>query len=191
MHMDGARLWEAREAYAPRAHAEICAHFDSVYVSFYKGIGALAGAALAGSKAFVDEARLWRKRMGGTLVQLHPYVASAAMRFDAQLARMAARRDAAITLGRSLARADGIRVLPDPPQVAMFHLHFEAPPEAMLAARNAIAESDGTWVPGGFVAGATPGTSYVEVNVGDATAALDPARVTQAYAKVVARALAA
>jgi len=46
LHMDGARLWEAREAYAPRSHAEICALFDTVYVSFYKGIGALAGAAL-------------------------------------------------------------------------------------------------------------------------------------------------
>lgn len=191
MHMDGARLWEAREAYAPRTHAEICAHFDSVYVSFYKGIGALAGAALAGSKAFVDEARLWRKRMGGTLVQLHPFVASAAMRFDQQLARMAPRRDAAIALGRALASVEGIRVLPDPPQVCMFHLHFPAGPEAMLAARNAVAEAEGLWVPGGFVAGPAPGTSSVEIYVGDATAALDPARVAQAYAKVVARALAA
>ena len=191
LHMDGARLWEAREAYAPRTHAEICAHFDSVYVSFYKGIGALAGAALAGSKAFVDEARLWRKRMGGTLVQLHAFVASAAMRFDAQLAKMAARHDAAIALGQALAGIEAIRVLPDPPQVNMFHLHFAVPPDAMIAARNAVAASDGSWVPGGFVAGFSPGTSYVEVYVGDATAALDPARVAQAYAKVVARALAA
>ncbi|MFO1302650.1 MAG: beta-eliminating lyase-related protein [Burkholderiales bacterium] len=191
MHMDGARLWEAREAYAPRTHADICAHFDTVYVSFYKGIGALAGAALAGSKAFVDEARLWRKRMGGTLVQLHPFVASAAMRLDAQLARMGARREAAIALGRALARVEGIRVLPDPPQVCMFHLHFDATPEAMLAARDAVAESEGLWVPGGFVAGSAPRTSYVEVYVGDATAAHDPSRVAEAYAKVVARALAA
>ncbi|MFO1304260.1 MAG: beta-eliminating lyase-related protein [Burkholderiales bacterium] len=191
VHMDGARLWEAREAYAPRTHAEICAHFDSVYVSFYKGIGALAGAALAGSRPFVDEARLWRKRMGGTLVQLHPFVASAAMRFDAQLARMAPRRAAAIAIGKALAGVEGLRVLPDPPQVNMFHLHFAASPEAMVDARDAIAQSEGSWVPGGFVPGATPGTSTVEVYVGDATAALEPERVAQAYAKVVARALAA
>src|SRR4029453_12776628 len=48
LHMDGARLWEAREAYAPRSLADICALFDSVYVSFYKGIGALAGATVPG-----------------------------------------------------------------------------------------------------------------------------------------------
>ena len=50
LQMDGARLWEAREAYAPRTHADIAALFDSVYVSFYKGIGALAGAMLLGSE---------------------------------------------------------------------------------------------------------------------------------------------
>jgi threonine aldolase len=49
LHMDGARLWEAREYYAPKSLAEVCAPFDSVYVSFYKGIGALAGAMLLGS----------------------------------------------------------------------------------------------------------------------------------------------
>src|ERR1700693_3117081 len=44
LHMDGARLWEAREYFAPKSLADLCAPFDSVYVSFYKGIGALAGA---------------------------------------------------------------------------------------------------------------------------------------------------
>ena len=92
LHLDGARLWEAREAYAPRTHAEIAALFDSVYVSFYKGVGALAGAMLLGREDFIAEARLWRRRQGGTLVQLHPFVASAAMRFDAQLARIPAWR---------------------------------------------------------------------------------------------------
>ncbi len=126
LHMDGARLWEAREAYAPRTHAKICALFDTVYVSFYKGIGALAGAALAGSKAFVDEARVWRKRMGGSLVQLHPYVASAAMRLDAQIAKMPLWRARAIEIGAALEGVPGVRVLPSPVQVNLFHLHFGA-----------------------------------------------------------------
>src|ERR1700760_867423 len=41
-HLDGARLWEASAGYG-RSPAEIAALFDSAYVSFYKGIGALAG----------------------------------------------------------------------------------------------------------------------------------------------------
>ncbi len=64
LHMDGARLWEAREAYAPHSFADVCAHFDSVYVSFYKGIGALAGAMLLGPEDFIAEARVWRRRHG-------------------------------------------------------------------------------------------------------------------------------
>ena len=47
-HMDGARLWESAPFYG-RSYAEISGLFDSIYVSFYKGIGALAGSALAGS----------------------------------------------------------------------------------------------------------------------------------------------
>ena len=50
MHLDGARLWEAAPYYAEGGHtiADVCAMFDSVYVSFYKGLGALSGAMLLG-----------------------------------------------------------------------------------------------------------------------------------------------
>ena len=56
LHMDGARLWESAACY-DKTYAEIAAGFDSVYVSFYKGIGAFAGAMLAGDEAFVEQAR--------------------------------------------------------------------------------------------------------------------------------------
>ncbi len=95
--MDGARLWECAAFYA-RGHAEIADGFASVYVSLYKGIGAFAGAVLAGDDDFVAEARLWRRRMGGTLHQLAPFVASAAMRFDERLATMPALFERALTL---------------------------------------------------------------------------------------------
>ena len=184
LHMDGARLWEAREAYAPRTYADVCALFDSVYVSFYKGIGAMAGAALAGSAAFVAQARAWRKRMGGTLVQLHPYVASAAMRLDAQIARMPARHACAIALGGALASFEGIRVLPSPPQVSMFHLHFDAGPEAMDHARLALAERQSVWIPGHFAPGA-PGGSFLEVNVGDALCGIGTPRIVEQFRSLI------
>lgn len=68
--MDGARLWEAQPYYA-RPFAEICGLFDSVYVSFYKGIGALSGAMLVGEKHVLQKALAERKRLGG-----EPYVTS-------------------------------------------------------------------------------------------------------------------
>ena len=167
-HMDGARLWEAREYYAPASLADISAQFDSVYVSFYKGIGALAGAMLAGPEDFIAEARVWRRRHGGTLVQLHPLVASAAMRLDPQLARMPAYRSRALAFASALAGVDRLSVVPQPPQVNLFHLHLEAPVDALTTARDRIAAERGVWLANRFSAEATPGIAGAEIYVGDA-----------------------
>jgi threonine aldolase len=191
LHLDGARLWEAREGYAPRTHAEICALFDSVYVSFYKGIGALAGAMLLGDEQFVGEARAWRKRHGGTLVQLHPFVASAAMRFDAQLAKMPAYRARARALAHALGRVPGLRILPDPPQVNMFHLYLAAAPEALAAARDRLAADDGVWVAQRFAPSPAPGWSFIELYVGDNLLAQDDASVALRFERLLAIAQAA
>ena len=75
-HLDGARLWEATAGY-DRSPAEIAGLFDTAYVSFYKGIGALAGCCLAGPDDVVAEVREWRRRLGGTLFGLWPGAASA------------------------------------------------------------------------------------------------------------------
>ncbi len=167
LHMDGARFWEAREAYAPRTHAEICALFDSVYVSLYKGIGALSGAMLLGPAAFVRAARVWRRRHGGTLVQLHTAVASAAMRFDDALARMPALRSRAVALAAGLAAMPGVTVLPSPPQVNMFHLHIAGDADALTAARDRIALENRIWIAPRFSAAGLPGHAMAEFNVGD------------------------
>lgn len=187
-HMDGARLWEARECYAPATYADICAQFDSVYVSFYKGIGALAGAILAGPEDFIAEARVWRRRHGGTLVQLHPFVASAAMRFDAQLGKMAAYRARALDFAAALAGIDGLTVQPQPPQVNLFHLHLDAPQEALVAARDRIAAEDGAWLAPRFSTEA-PGTASAEIYVGDRLLATSASEDRRLLAPLYARLL--
>ena len=72
LHLDGARLWETRAFYRDQSYADIAALFDLVYVSFYKGIGGLAGAMLLGDEAFIAEARVWLTRHGGTIFQQYP-----------------------------------------------------------------------------------------------------------------------
>ena len=186
MHMDGARLWEAREGYAPRTCADVCALFDTVYVSFYKGIGAIAGAALAGSAGFIAQARGWRKRMGGTLVHLHPFVASAAMQFDEALARMPRRRDHAIALAAALASVDGLRVRPSPPQVSMFHVHLDSDAAVLDRARIALAQRDSVWIGGRFAPSPAPRSAYLEINVGDALCEVDASRVASHFRTLVA-----
>jgi threonine aldolase len=187
-HMDGARLWEAREAYAPRSFSEVCAHFDSVYVSFYKGIGALAGAMLLGPVDFIAEARVWRRRQGGTLVQLHPLVASAAMRFDEQLAKMPAYRVRAREFAAALATISGIVVVPCPPEVNLFHVHFPVPAAALTAARDAIAAEHRAWLLPRAAAGASPGWSSAEIYVGDNLLAVPDAVIIPLFAQLLQRA---
>ncbi|HLI07996.1 MAG TPA: beta-eliminating lyase-related protein [Ktedonobacteraceae bacterium] len=46
LHLDGARLWECQPFYG-REYRKIAALFDTVYVSFYKILGGIAGAVLA------------------------------------------------------------------------------------------------------------------------------------------------
>ena len=61
LHLDGARLWESRPFYENARYAEIAALFDTVYFSFYKGLGGLAGGALAGPADVIAEARVWQQ----------------------------------------------------------------------------------------------------------------------------------
>jgi threonine aldolase len=164
--MDGARLWESK-AYYGKSYAEICAGFDSVYVSFYKGIGALAGAMLLGPADFIAEARIWRRRYGGTLVQMHAMIASAAMRFEAHLAKMPAYFERAKKLAAAIRRDTKIVVNPETVQANMFHLHFPKSPEALADARDKLAAEQKIWTAARIVASGTPGWSYFEVYVGD------------------------
>jgi threonine aldolase len=185
LHMDGARLWEAREYFAPKTLAGLCAPFDSVYVSFYKGIGALAGAMLLGPEDFITEARIWRRRHGGTLVQLHPFVASAAMRLDTQLAKMPAYRARALHFAAGLSTIDGVVVDPKPPQVNLFHAHFAAPPAELTAARDQIASEDGAWLAQRVGPGNTPGWSSTEIYVGDNLLSHDNSTVVPFFARLL------
>lgn len=67
-HLDGARLFNAAIA-TDTPLAALCAPFDTVSLCFSKGLGAPLGSALAGSQALIDEARRWRKMLGGGMRQ--------------------------------------------------------------------------------------------------------------------------
>ncbi len=56
LHLDGARLWDVHAPFYRRPYAEIAGLFDSAYVSFYKGLGGIAGATLAGPADLVAAA---------------------------------------------------------------------------------------------------------------------------------------
>lgn len=187
LHMDGARLWESA-AFYDRAHAAIAEGFDSVYVSLYKGLGGFAGAMLCGSDHFVAQARVWRRRFGGTLPTLTPFAASAAMRLDDRLAMMPALLDRTRRFAASLSTILGIRPHPEVPHVNQVHVYFDAPAPAVNAARDALAETDGCWIAGDVHPAAVPGWSVGEFVVGDRLLDVDDATVTTWFARLMASA---
>lgn len=185
LHMDGARLWECRAFYG-RSYAEIADGFASVYVSAYKGLGGIAGALLAGDEDFIAETRLWRRRMGGTLIHQSPMIVSAAMRLETRLAQMDACYARTLSLAEALA-ADvaGIQVNPARPQTNMMHLYFAAPAETVLERRDAIAARDGLWLVDAARPAEVPGWCVSELYVGDTLLDLEDGAVVAGLRELV------
>jgi threonine aldolase len=173
VHLDGARLWEAQPFYG-RPLAEIASLFDTVYVSFYKGLGAPAGSMLLGEVDVIDEARLWRKRHGGTLFGLWPYASAGLAGLRTRLLRMGEYVAHARAIGSTVARIEGVDVVPDPPQTNMMHLHLRTTEAAVTAAIRRVATSRKLWAFGGSEPLDTPGLRRLELTVGDATLGFTP-----------------
>jgi threonine aldolase len=190
VHLDGARLWEAAPHYG-RSHAEIANLFDSVYVSFYKGLGALAGAVLAGDADFIAEARQWQHRHGGRLVTIAPLALSARLGFERNLPKMTAYRARAREIAARLRLLDGVEIVPDPPHTNTFHVFFRGSPAALEASAQAYAAETGTFVFGRLASTVVPTLAKWEFVVGDATLALSPDAVVAAVEEVMTRAFAA
>jgi threonine aldolase len=184
VHLDGARLWEASAGYE-RPPGEVAALFDTTYVSFYKGIGALAGCCVAGPADVVAQVREWRGRMGGTLWGMWPGAASALSCLRRRLPLMPAYLAHARAVADALRDLAGVRVLPDPPQTPMLHLLLRTTPEAFVAAATSLARDEGLWTWPEAARTRDPGLQRVELPVGDATMALTPEQVKHAVSALV------
>ena len=183
VHMDGARLWEAAAGY-DRPHAEVAALFDSVYVSFYKGLGAIAGACLVGEDDLVERAREWRHRHGGMLFALWPYAASALAGLRARLDRMPAYLAHARAIAAALNEVDGVEVVPDAPQVSMFHVAMRTTAADFRVQAHRLALEEGIAVWSQSWPSELPSWQRVELTVGDATLAFTPEEVADVIARL-------
>jgi len=180
-HLDGARLWESAAGYG-RTPAEISALFDTVYVSFYKGIGALAGCCAAGPHDVIAEVREWRRRMGGTLYGLWPGAASALSCLGARLPNFPVYLEHARAIAAALAAVPAVVVIPDPPQVPMMHLLLKASRDEYARAARRLAEESGIWTSPAPMATADPNVQRLELSVGDATLEFTPDELAGIFA---------
>ncbi|MYT33490.1 threonine aldolase [Streptomyces sp. SID8354] len=149
VHFDGARLWETGPHFG-RSLPEIAALADSVYVSFYKSLNGMAGAALAGTEEFVAEARAWRHRYGGQLFQQWPIALAALVGLDRELPRLPAYAAHAKVVARALreglaqAGVPWFRVHPEEPHTHEFQVWLPHPPEVLNEAGTRQAEETRT-----------------------------------------------
>jgi threonine aldolase len=173
VHFDGARLWECVTHFG-RPLPEIAALADSVYVSFYKSLGGISGAALAGSADLIAEAKAWRHRYGGLLFQQFPAALAALAGLRGELPRLPSYVAQAGPVARALREgmaAAGLtwpRIHPEPPHTHQFQLWLPYPADALNEAAVRQAEQTRVSLFGrsAFHESGLPGLSMVEMTVG-------------------------
>ncbi|MCX4448466.1 MULTISPECIES: low specificity L-threonine aldolase [unclassified Streptomyces] len=175
VHFDGARLWECATHFG-RGLPEIAGLADSVYVSFYKSLGGISGAVLAGAASLVEEARVWRHRYGGLPFQQFPAAVAALAGLDRELPKLpsyvahAKVVAEALTEGFTQAGAGWFRVRPEPPQTHQFQVWLPYGADELTEASVRQAEETGTALFRRWFTPDTgaPGVSFTEVTVTEA-----------------------
>ncbi|KAF2717462.1 PLP-dependent transferase [Polychaeton citri CBS 116435] len=157
-HCDGARLWEIEPYYqetAGKSFADICGLFDSVYVSFYKGLGGVTGAMLVSNDAqFISDAKVWQRRAGGNAFQFTYEVVDCIRGYNESIGTFAGKRDKMVEVATSIVKAtdkfkadDGQSVIsfrPFPPTCCQVHTNFAGYTTRELeAARDKVMEMTG------------------------------------------------
>ncbi|MED5523649.1 MAG: beta-eliminating lyase-related protein [Pseudomonadota bacterium] len=178
LHLDGARLWQCPAAYG-RSLAEIAGLFDSVYVSFYKDLGGIAGAVLAGDRRFINEARIWLRRAGGNLYSLAPYVVAAREGLGEHLGQMPKRLAHARWLAEQFNALEGFSTWPLVPHTNMFRMRIDCEPHLFMEkACHWMAEHDMALVTAPYRV--DEHALWCEITLGSAFEALPQARWQEA-----------
>ena len=136
VHVDGARLWNAAAALGV-SEASLVAGVDSVMVCFSKGLRAPVGSAIAGSRAFVTEARRVRKLFGGGMRQAGVLAAAALVALDEERGRLVEDHARLARLARELAALRGVTL--DPAAFPTNILIADLDPRVFGSANDALA----------------------------------------------------
>lgn len=147
LHCDGTRLWGCRFHYQ-KSYAEICALFDSVYVSMYKEIGGMCGAMLVGDSLFIQQARVWLRRMGGNLYTALPYAISCENAFRTNLPTFGTSLEKLQRVVSTLTdflshKGYAIWFVPKVPQTPMVHVYLRDDQVVLEQARDEVVAKDG------------------------------------------------
>jgi len=145
IHLDGARLWEVAPWYG-RSHREIASLFDTVSVSFYKSLGAMAGGAVAGPADVIALVRRWQQRLGAAPFQMFPLVLDALRGLQERLHLVPRFHERAVEIAAALSGLPGVFVNPDPPHATSMQVLLRGDPQRLITAALEVSSRTGIWL---------------------------------------------
>ena len=132
-HLDGARVMNAAVA-LQLSLEDIASQFDSVSICLSKGLGAPVGSVLVGSKSYIEEARRWRKMLGGGMRQAGILAAAALYALENNVSQLAEDHENARFLAQALQSLEPIQVHSHPAQTNMVFVTLNLPDQEELIA---------------------------------------------------------
>lgn len=125
LHLDGARLCNASVKLGVMPDA-ISRHFDSVSLCLSKGLGAPVGSLLCGPRDYIEEARKWRKMVGGGMRQAGILAAAGIYALQNNIDRLADDHANAAKLAEGLGKYNQLEVEYGSAQTNMVFLRTDA-----------------------------------------------------------------
>ena len=111
VHLDGARVFNAATALGESV-AHMTKHVDSVMFCLSKGLGAPVGSMIAGSGAFIEKGRIYRKMFGGGMRQAGVLAAAGLLALEESPKRLHVDHENARLLAQGLAAIPGLKIDP-------------------------------------------------------------------------------
>jgi threonine aldolase len=133
----------------------------------------------------IDEARVWRRRHGGTQPQLFGFVAGALPGLDGLAGRMPEFLAHARALATELRDVPGLALVPDPPQTPLFHLLLQGDRESLEGRALELARERGVWLFGPLRPTEVDDVSRIEINVGEPALDISPAAAGEMFGLVL------
>lgn len=109
VHLDGARIFNSAVAQYETV-ANLSKDCDSVQFCLSKGLGAPIGSMLLGTKDFIEESRIWRKRFGGGMRQVGILAAAGLIALTESPKRLHVDHENAKRLAEGVANIKGISI---------------------------------------------------------------------------------
>ena len=109
VHLDGARIFNAAVALNTPT-GELVKDVDSICFCLSKGLSAPVGSVLCGTREFIDNARKWRKMLGGGMRQAGVIAAAGIVALETMVERLKEDHSNARRLAQGLANIPGITV---------------------------------------------------------------------------------